>query len=94
MIENSLNPSSDSTSYQLIDGVDSAKVVGNLVERPTQITLTSDTLIELDGDTLKTNCDWVVSTLVDLEGRLGIRIPSANKKGEDQTDENNNRFRE
>ena len=87
LIENSLNPSSDSTSYQLIDGVDSAKVVGNLVERPTQITLTSDTLIELDGDTLKTNCDWVVSTLVDLEGRLGIRIPSANKKWEDQTDE-------
>lgn len=65
----------EATSYRLIDGEFPARLEGRLVEQPTQITLASDTTIELDGDLLKTSGEWVVSTLLDLEGRLEIRIP-------------------
>ncbi len=54
------------------DGI--AILVGNLVEQPPRITLSSDATIELDGDQLRSTVDWTVTSPLDLEGRLPIRI--------------------
>lgn len=74
-VDESASLNTEITSFRMIDGSNSARIVGSLIEQPTSITLTSDVQIELDGNSLNTNCDWIVSTLLDLEGRLAIRIP-------------------
>ena len=77
-LDSSGSANSEIRSYRLIDGEQAAMIVGNLIEQPTRITLTSDLTVELDGDLMSTTCDWVVSSLLDLEGRLSLRIPFVN----------------
>ena len=86
----------EATSYRLIDGEYPARLEGLLVEQPTQITLASDTSIELDGELLTSSGDWVVSSILDLEGRLAVRIPDSVSAGNaieegtsSEADENN-----
>lgn len=88
-VEDVAASNSEITSYRMIDGEASTRIVGSLIEQPTRITLASDVSVELDGDSLNTNCDWIVSTLLDLEGRLVIRIPflSGVSRVVDQTEE-------
>ena len=52
-------------------------VVGTMIDQPPRITLASEATIELDGEQLRTTVDWSISSLLDLEGRLPIRIPES-----------------
>ena len=76
-VEVESNTDAEITSYRMIDGSSASQITGSLVEQPSRISLTSDTNIELDGEVVTTTTDWMVSSLLDLEGRLTIRIPEA-----------------
>ena len=52
-------------------------VVGTMIDQPPRITLASEAIIELDGEQLRTTVDWRISSSLDLEGRLPIRIPAS-----------------
>lgn len=52
-----------------------AVVVGTMIDQPPRISLASDAIVELDGDQLRTTVDWEITSALDLEGRLPIRIP-------------------
>ncbi len=69
--------SSDSpvSSFRVSTQDAAAVVVGTMIDQPPRITLASDATIELDGEQLRTTVDWKISSLLDLEGRLPIRIP-------------------
>jgi hypothetical protein len=69
--------SSDSpvSSFRVSTQDAAAVVVGTMIDQPPRITLESDATIELDGEQLRTTVDWNISSLLDLEGRLPIRIP-------------------
>lgn len=69
--------SSDSpvSSFRVSSQDATAVVVGTMIDQPPRITLESDATIELDGQQLRTTVDWNISSLLDLEGRLPIRIP-------------------
>lgn len=78
MMENTDSPV---TSFQVLSQDAAPTIVGSMVEQPPRITLASDTSIELDGELLRTTVDWSVSSTLDLEGVLPIRIPSPSLNG-------------
>ncbi len=51
-------------------------VVASIVEQPIQVTLASETQIQLLGDTLMTTVDWTIQPQVDLIGALPVRVPA------------------
>lgn len=53
-----------------------AVIVGTLVDQLPRINLSSLSTIELDGRQLRTTIDWDVSSALDLEGALPVRIPA------------------
>ncbi len=63
------------STFRMLSPDTTAVVVGTLVDQPPRITLSSDATIELDGDQLRSTVDWIVTSPLDLEGRLPIRIP-------------------
>ncbi|MGI9471421.1 MAG: hypothetical protein ACR2NZ_07820 [Rubripirellula sp.] len=69
------------TSFQVQSQDASPIITGTMVEQPPRIILASDANIELDGDQLRTTVDWTVSSTLDLEGVLPIRIPSLGPLG-------------
>ena len=68
---------SSASSFRLLSPDQSPTLVGTLVDQPPRITLSSEATVELDGDQLRSTVDWIVSSPLDLEGRLPIRIPRA-----------------
>ncbi|MAI70394.1 MAG: hypothetical protein CMM01_05720 [Rhodopirellula sp.] len=64
-------------SYQIQTQEKSPKVVGALVAQPPRISLASEAAIELSGNQLRTDVDWTVTSSLDLEGSLFVRIPDA-----------------
>ncbi|TWU47548.1 hypothetical protein Poly51_53480 [Rubripirellula tenax] len=88
---------SSSSTFRMLSPDVGAVLVGNLVEQPPRITLSSDATIELDGDQLRSTVDWIVTSPLDLEGRLPIRIAKpvfspTPKNGDPSTDVNNETF--
>ncbi len=80
-LERIVSPASETASGSTISSfrIDSyespAVIVGTMVEQPPRITLASDGTIALDANQLHTTIDWTVTSRLDLEGRLPIRIP-------------------
>ena len=77
---------SSKTSYQIQTQEKSPKVVGALVALPPRISLASEANIELSGDQLITDVSWTVTSTLDLEGSLVVRIPDVSSSvasGED-----------
>jgi hypothetical protein len=70
-----LEVSDSSSTFRLLSPDQSPTLVGTLVDQPPRITLSSEATVELDGDQLRSTVDWIVSSPLDLEGRLPIRIP-------------------
>ncbi|HBV66472.1 MAG TPA: hypothetical protein DEF45_26045 [Rhodopirellula sp.] len=68
---------SSTMSYQIQTQEKRPKVVGALVAQPPRISLASEATIELSGNQLRTDVDWTVTSSLDLEGRLFVRIPDA-----------------
>ena len=68
---------SSTISYQIQTQEKRPKVVGALVAQPPRISLASEAAIELSGNQLRTAVDWTVTSSLDLEGRLFVRIPDA-----------------
>lgn len=77
-----------SASRFQVTHVDSPLVlVGTLIQQPPQIDLVCRARVELDGKQLRGEVDWTVSSPVDLEGRLPVRIPlSATRDAADSSD--------
>jgi hypothetical protein len=69
------NSSSPVSSFRIVTQDNPAIVVGSLVDQPPRINLASNATIELDGQQLRTTVEWTVTSGLDLEGRLPIRIP-------------------
>ncbi len=69
------NADSPVANFRVSTPGESASVVGTLIDQPPRINLESETTIELDGEQLRTTVDWTVSSSLDLEGRLPVRIP-------------------
>ena len=67
---------SSTTSFQLQTQEQKPKVAGALVAQPPRISLASEATIELSGDQLRTSVNWTVTSSLDLEGGLPIRIPN------------------
>jgi hypothetical protein len=63
------------SSFRVLSQDASALLVGTMIDQPPRIDLASQATIELDGDQLRTTVDWAVSSKLDLQGRLPIRIP-------------------
>lgn len=63
--------------YQIQTQEKSPKVVGALVAQPPRISLASEATIELSGNQLRTDVGWTVTSSLDLEGSLFVRIPAA-----------------
>lgn len=77
-IARSTSPSGDDatiTSFRLVTQGVPPRIVGSMIEQPPRVVLASDASIELDGRQLRTRVDWTISSGLDLEGRLPIRIP-------------------
>lgn len=77
---------SSKTSYQIQTQEKNPKVVGALVAQPPRISLASEANIELSGDQLITDVSWTVTSTLDLEGSLVVRIPDVSSSvasGED-----------
>ena len=68
---------SSKTNYQIQTQEKRPKVVGALVAQPPSIGVRSSVIIELSGDQLRTEMDWAVTSTLDLEGVLRVRIPDA-----------------
>ncbi len=68
---------SSTVSYQIQTQEKRPKVVGALVAQPPRISLASEAAIELSGNQLRTDVDWTVTSSLDLEGSLFVRIPVA-----------------
>ncbi|MDA9934619.1 hypothetical protein N9B88_02500 [Rubripirellula sp.] len=66
---------SSSISYQIQTQEKRPKVVGALVAQPPRISLASEAVIELSGNQLRTDVGWTVTSSLDLEGSLLVRIP-------------------
>ncbi|QDT03555.1 hypothetical protein K227x_19390 [Rubripirellula lacrimiformis] len=64
------------STFRMLNPDEPSRLVGVLVDQPPRITLSSDATVELDGDQLRSTVDWIVTSPLDLEGRLPIRIPS------------------
>ncbi|MFK8111844.1 MAG: hypothetical protein AB8B91_06565 [Rubripirellula sp.] len=62
-------------SFRIISQDSPAVIVGAIVDQLPRITLASDSTIEVNGQQLRTTVDWVLSSGLDLEGRLPVRIP-------------------
>lgn len=63
------------TSFRLVTQGTVPRIVGSMIEQPPRVVLASAATIELDGRQLRTTVDWNISSGLDLEGRLPIRIP-------------------
>jgi hypothetical protein len=63
------------TSFRLVTQGPPPKIVGSMIEQPPRVVLASDATIELDGRLIRTTVDWNLSSALDLEGRLPVRIP-------------------
>ena len=50
-------------------------IAGTLQDQPVRIDLAAEATVELDGSQILSNIDWTVTSPLDLEGRLPIRIP-------------------
>ena len=66
---------SSTTSFQLQAQQQKPKIAGALVAQPPRISLASEATIELSGDQLRTSVNWTVTSSLDLEGKLPVRIP-------------------
>lgn len=66
---------STTTSFRLMTQGEPPQIVGSMMEQPPRVELASSATIELDGQQLRTTVDWNISSGLDLEGRLPIRIP-------------------
>ena len=66
---------SSTISYQIQTQEKRPKVVGALVDQPPRISLASEAAIELSGNQLRTDVAWTVTSSLDLEGSLYVRIP-------------------
>lgn len=67
---------SDSVSRFRVDSHEStALLVGTMVDQPPRITLACDGTVLLDGNQLQTTINWTVTSDLDLEGALPIRVP-------------------
>lgn len=66
-----------SSVFRLLSPDQSPILVGTLVDQQPRITLSTEGTVELDGDQLRSTVDWIVSSPLDLEGRLPIRIPKS-----------------
>lgn len=64
-----------SSTFRLLNPDQSPILAGTLVDQPPRITLSCEGTVEIDGDQLRSTVDWIVSSPLDLEGRLPIRIP-------------------
>ncbi|MCH1440260.1 MAG: hypothetical protein L7W43_11430, partial [Rubripirellula sp.] len=69
---------SSTISYQIQTQEKRPKVVGALVAQPPRISLASEAVIELSGNQQRTDVGWTVTSSLDLEGVLIVRIPDAN----------------
>jgi hypothetical protein len=61
--------------FRILSQDSPAVIVGTMVDQLPRITLASDSVIEVTGQQLRTTVDWTVTSALDLEGRLPIRIP-------------------
>ena len=68
---------SPTVRYQIQTQEKLPKVVGALVAQPPRISLASEAVIELSGNQLRTDVGWTVTSSLDLEGSLLVRIPKA-----------------
>ncbi len=68
---------SSTASFQLQTQEKELRVSGALVAQPPRISLASEAAIELSGDQLRTSVNWTVTSSLDLEGILPVRIPDA-----------------
>ncbi|MDB4338704.1 hypothetical protein OAA19_01200 [Rubripirellula sp.] len=73
--EPSVDGMSEMTTFRVVDGLVAPVIIGDLIEQPSRIVLTSDTDVELDAGQIRQTTDWLVSAPLDLEGRLSLRIP-------------------
>ncbi|MGI9473615.1 MAG: hypothetical protein ACR2NZ_18880 [Rubripirellula sp.] len=64
------------TTFQLVTQGSAPQMIGKMIEQPPRVILASDATIELDGQQLRSTVDWSISSGLDLEGSLPIRIPS------------------
>lgn len=79
LIQSASELTSDSpvSRFRLISQDAPATIVGKLIDQLPRITLSSQSTMELDGRQLRTTIDWIVSSGLDLEGGLPVRIPGA-----------------
>ncbi|MCG8649236.1 MAG: hypothetical protein MI861_05355 [Pirellulales bacterium] len=73
---NDPSPESTVSSFRVDSHESAAVLVGRMVQQPPQITLACDGTVTLDGNRLQTTIDWTVTSRLDLEGVLPVRIPS------------------
>ncbi len=72
-----LTSDSPTARFRVITQDAPAVVVGTLVDQLPRIALSSQSTVELDGRQLRTTIDWTVTSGLDLEGTLPVRIPSS-----------------
>lgn len=53
-----------------------AMIVGTMIDQLPRITLAGQSSVELDGRQLRTTVDWTVTSGLDLEGALPVRVPA------------------
>ncbi|TWU43262.1 hypothetical protein Q31b_23000 [Novipirellula aureliae] len=75
-IENSGFAESTMTRYRVIPADATAELVGWVVEKSPRISLSGDATIAIEADKLTTTWDWVLTSSLDLQGRLPIQITS------------------
>ena len=61
--------------FRIVSQDSAAVVVGTIIDQLPRITLSGESTIELDSQRIRTTVDWMISSTLDLEGRLPIRIP-------------------
>lgn len=74
--ENSAFAESTTIRYRVIPADAAAELVGWVVEKSPRISLSGDATIAIEADKLTTTWDWVLTSSLDLQGRLPIQIPS------------------
>lgn len=61
--------------FRVMSQEDPVIVVGSLIDQLPRIAMASQSTVELDGRQLRTTIDWDISSGLDLEGALPVRIP-------------------
>ena len=76
MVAKSANAAGSVVSrFRLSNFGESVTVVGTLQDQPLRIGLAVEATVEIDGSQILSTIDWTVTSPLDLEGRLPIRIP-------------------